>query len=324
MRKKTKTFDQLISSLRGLPLELSDKASMRARLLGYMRAHPLVLADKPAALPIPSPISREFRFRMFRRHYRYVSAALVLTLTLSGALSAAAESALPGQALYPIKTDINEEVVAIVSVKAQSKAKWEVKRVTRRMEEAKKLAVDGQLTEENKTTIETKLKEHTDKASEQIAELKEDNKIAAVAVSTEVEVALLSGEKELSAVAEATGEARVAAMAATASSSAATIAVNKAEIVKEAIVEAVAAATTTTPVILNDKTITATTTATTTDTKIKKGDKATTSTTSTEVIRNDRQNTAAADAISLEVQKQIETRVLESISNGSLKINLGF
>ncbi|HYC83342.1 MAG TPA: hypothetical protein VEB60_02255 [Candidatus Paceibacterota bacterium] len=327
MRKKTKTFDQLMSSLRGLPLNLSDKASMRARLLGYMRAHPLELREKqPAPSLVRSPLSREFRFRALEiLRYRYVPVALILAITLSGGLSAAAESALPGQTLYPIKTGINEEVVAIVSVKAESKAKWEGKRVTRRIEEAKKLAVDGQLTVEAKETIETKLKEHADKASEKIAEIKEEDKVVAVAVSTEVEAALRNGQKELTAVAEETGEATITAMAETASSSAATIAVNKAEIVKEVIVETIAAATTT-PVQVATSTdstmmIVATTTATSTiEADTPRKDK---TATSTEPIRNDRQG-VTEEAFSAEVQRQIEIKVLESISNGTLRIDLGF
>lgn len=71
-----------------------------------------------------------------------VCAVLFLSLLVSGT-SYAAEGSLPGDFLYPIKVNMNEEVRGLFVFSVNARAGWEVARVERRLEEAEHLAVRG-------------------------------------------------------------------------------------------------------------------------------------------------------------------------------------
>src|SRR3989344_3616455 len=56
-----------------------------------------------------------------------VIASLVIALMLGGGVSFAAEGSLPGDALYPVKVSVNEEVRGAITVGAEAKAEWEAR-----------------------------------------------------------------------------------------------------------------------------------------------------------------------------------------------------
>ena len=61
---------------------------------------------------------------------------LILALMFGGGgISYAAEGAVPGDALYPIKVSVNEEVRDLVAFSPEAKADWETRRLERRLAE---------------------------------------------------------------------------------------------------------------------------------------------------------------------------------------------
>lgn len=104
--------------------------------------------------------------------------AIVLT---SGGTSYAAENALPGDTLYSIKVNVNEEIENFVALTPTAKAKVSVKHTSKRLAEAEQLSKSGKLTAETQAVIETSIKKHTDSIKVSIVALaSEENATSSV------------------------------------------------------------------------------------------------------------------------------------------------
>jgi hypothetical protein len=140
-----------------------------------------------ATVPIPSPLSPELfttplvvRKEDVSRHIyrggartlkeRYVgkkktlAGALIVSMVLSGTTSLVfAHNALPGDTLYPVKIHVNENLESALTLGLKNKAEVEAKLAVRRLEEAKELALQNRLSEEEKQVIEDRFQTHSQK-----------------------------------------------------------------------------------------------------------------------------------------------------------------
>jgi len=80
--------------------------------------------------------------------------AAILLLT-GGGTSLAAESSVPGDILYPIKTEVNERVIEVFKRNEEKRADWSARQAERRLEEANHLLEDGRLTPANRPVVAT-------------------------------------------------------------------------------------------------------------------------------------------------------------------------
>lgn len=120
---------------------------------------------------------------------------LLIIALLLGGTSIAAERAVPGNALYGVKININERVAGAFAISTEADADWHARAAERRLEEAEKLAAKGELTAEAKTEIQTNFMMHADMVHEGIAKLRADGDTEAVAdVSTEFAATLREHE----------------------------------------------------------------------------------------------------------------------------------
>ena len=84
-------------------LGTKDKVLMRERLVTYMEHKPIRTHVRPA---VHSPLPL---FTFFRAHHYSGALAVALLATVSTfGVSSAADDALPGDLLYPVKVNINE------------------------------------------------------------------------------------------------------------------------------------------------------------------------------------------------------------------------
>ena len=122
---------------------------------------------------------------------RPMAITLIITILLGGSASFAAERALPGDALYPVKIEMNERVRAWAAVSNEAQAEWQTRVVERRLEEAETLAAENRLTIDARSRIEANFEEHADRVEERIAALEaSNNSTAAADVSSKFEVSL--------------------------------------------------------------------------------------------------------------------------------------
>lgn len=148
-------FKEIIKKAKGVLLTKAEKARGRERLLAMMRG--------------TEALAGSVIQRGWLSHFtKPVMAGFLIAALLGGGVSFASENSLPGDFLYPVKIKVNEEVRAVLSVNAETKADWEARRAERRFEEAVQLAAEGRLDDEAEASIEAAVEKHALKADENL------------------------------------------------------------------------------------------------------------------------------------------------------------
>jgi hypothetical protein len=106
---------------------------------------------------------------------RNMAIALIIALILGGGTSFAAESALPGDALYPIKISVNEEVRGWVAFTDQAEANLEANLAKKRLEEAESLSAEGRLDTKTQVELKAKFEDHAKRFEERASKLQDKN-----------------------------------------------------------------------------------------------------------------------------------------------------
>lgn len=218
-------------------MRTSEKNALRERLVSYMEYHPLpkeMIAPKKAPAHVEKVLQSEpFRVIRFNTIYTRSFAGVFAVLFIVG-VPFVAERSLPGDILYPVKVEFNEELRSSLALTPYAKVAWETQRLERRVAEARTLALAGKLSEEEQTKVALAVKEHSEAAQREIAELRESNSedaaIAEIAFTSALEVQseVLAGHIEkntlatidsegntspISGIAQAVAEAREVARA---------------------------------------------------------------------------------------------------------------
>ncbi|MEK7509681.1 MAG: DUF5667 domain-containing protein [Patescibacteria group bacterium] len=167
-----------------------EKIRMCNVLESYMRFNPL-------PEPVTSyTITRDWVIYL----HRPLAAALVLVLVSTTGISYAAESALPGDVLYAVKTKVNEPVKVALASSAEAKAEVQMTLAERRIEEATTLAAEGRLDEAVQESLAVAFVSHAEAVAEEIEKVEAEDveDIAApVALSTRFETRLAAREEIL-------------------------------------------------------------------------------------------------------------------------------
>lgn len=177
----------------GIEYRLSDDE--RAKMTHVVREY---MAHKPL-LQSPS-YSISMSYSWFTFAHRPLAAALVLVLVFGSGVSYAAESALPGDALYTVKTYINEPARVALATNAEAKANIQIELAERRIDEAATLASEGRLDADTQTELATAFESHASAASEHIEKTDETDSPAAAELASRFETRLAAHDEVLAEV----------------------------------------------------------------------------------------------------------------------------
>jgi len=182
MKRFGEQFKKQSDSIR---MRVSEKNELRARLVSYMEYHPLPaeMVEKKGVrkATVPTIVSESFFVIPFNKLYTR-SFAGVFAVCLIVGIPFIAEQALPGDTLYAVKVQFNEELRSSLAFSPYAKVEWETERLGRRITEARLLASEGRLTDEAQASFAEAVQTHTDAAQREIAELREtDSDSAAIA-----------------------------------------------------------------------------------------------------------------------------------------------
>ena len=186
MKRFSEQFQKKADAVR---LSHSEKADLRERVVSYMEYHPLPLALKEESVLRPSPVITPVRlmhvdgWRIFQ-----ALAAGIGVLVLS--ISYLAEQSVPGDSLYAVKVQINEEVRSTLTRSPYEKVVWETERLNRRIAEARLLASEGRLTEAVEAEVAEAVREHSDNARREIEVLKQTDREEAALASIQLETTI--------------------------------------------------------------------------------------------------------------------------------------
>lgn len=101
-----------------------ERAIGRSRLLHFVRTHPL------------GELSPSLPGGFLRRFWSASVASAAAVALVGGGMVYAAEGALPGDLLYPVKTRVTEPFVSVLSLTDEKRAEWNVRTIERRLDEA--------------------------------------------------------------------------------------------------------------------------------------------------------------------------------------------
>lgn len=177
-----KTINHLLKSLKHLrkPITLSEaeKRHMHAHILSYMNSHPI--QEKAKVSPYFSYHSIIFRF----------ASVAVVVLLVGGSTLFAAEGALPGDTLYPVKVGVNEEVKGFFVVGDENVIAWHEERVSTRLKEAETLAQAGKLSDAAQAQVEAYFDSNIQEFNAKLETIKKTDLDTATVAATRFETVL--------------------------------------------------------------------------------------------------------------------------------------
>jgi len=189
-----KLYEQFKKATKSISLTREEKVAMREKLVLYMEYKPI--RDAFSA-PERSFIER-FSMPFFRAHHfsgAFLIAAVVASSTFG--VSFAAEDSLPGDLLYNIKVNINEEIKTAFLSSEESRITWERERAERRLVEASQLEAEGRLDDEKQQKVSELFAEHTSAMVEQVRAVEESDPVFAAEMSSMLEDSLDAHEAVL-------------------------------------------------------------------------------------------------------------------------------
>ncbi|MEK7641322.1 MAG: DUF5667 domain-containing protein [Patescibacteria group bacterium] len=189
-------FNEIIKKAKAVRMKPEEKSEIRARLYAVARGGEVQ--------------SEKFKVKSWGFSFLKpmpIFASLMIALLAGGGVSFASENSLPGDLLYPIKVNVNEEVRARLAVSTEAKASWDTELADRRLIEVEQLSDRGKLTEERQSAIVQKFEEHADHAQERLVKLslKSDTK-AAAKISAKIESVIKKHGKILAKIGNAKSE----------------------------------------------------------------------------------------------------------------------
>src|SRR3989338_2322917 len=134
-------------------LTTAEKSAMRARIFPTLQPGP-----RPQSVGVGSPyVFMSYNLRMS------LAGLLLFVLAGTGTVSAA-QGALPGDLLYPVKVSVNEKVEVALAPTPAAKAEVQVRLAERRVDEARELSVRGRLDEKTAKILMDDFDEHSSQA----------------------------------------------------------------------------------------------------------------------------------------------------------------
>ena len=168
--------EQFHTKSKSVTLSATEKQELRERLVSYMEYHPLpaeLKSAKQSAVAAKSPILNEaFKTVSFPFALLFKSSAVAAAFVLL-VVPFLAEQSVPGDTLYAVKVQFNEEVRSTLTFDSYEKIEWETQRVNRRIAEARLLESEGRLTEAVEAEVAQAVRTHTQNAQKEIQIIRE-------------------------------------------------------------------------------------------------------------------------------------------------------
>jgi hypothetical protein len=150
-------FKNLKNEAHTIKLSQNEKQAMRAAVYAAIEE-------------IPTPVHEVYTVRAVRSTYMWFSPrfalpfAVLLVMGLGTGTAFAAQGALPGDILYPVKIHVNEAVEVALATTPAQKAQTEESIADLRVVEAQTLAAQGRLDATTTQELEDNFNEHASRA----------------------------------------------------------------------------------------------------------------------------------------------------------------
>jgi hypothetical protein len=200
------TLTHILREATRIALPAADKARLREALSQY--------ADTPMPARSRSGRIRSPYSTYVLRPFPLAACLLLFIALLGGGTAYAAQSALPGDALYPIKVGITEPVAEALAFSTLAKANVEADIATTRLSEMQRLAAKGTLSTTTAAMLSVSFVGHTEAANAKLAALVERDPAAAAEASASLDARIHADKDILSLLDAGDREAKPAVHAA--------------------------------------------------------------------------------------------------------------
>ncbi|MBI2610100.1 hypothetical protein HYW53_02900 [Candidatus Giovannonibacteria bacterium] len=195
-----KDLEQIFEEAKKIKLPGHEKARVRELMLFYVKRSG---AETEVDLPIQA-VEYGFWQTFFSKGskaYVWSPVFAILVLFFGVGISVAAQKAVPGDVLYPVKI-ASEDARSFFVFSAEAGADLEAELAIRRLDEAEKLAKKGRITEKVIQELQVKFLDHALKSKNKIAELRDKNKLSVAAdLNARFESGLVAHKEALAKVA---------------------------------------------------------------------------------------------------------------------------
>lgn len=158
--KTEEKFEKLIKEAKdNISLTGDEKKAGLAKLLLFIKEHPVRDIQQVRHNYITSTFTSFFALRTQRLKYASITSVILLVLGVAG-VSVAANNSLPGDVLYPVKTQVNEKVLGFMQFSPKTKAKYDIELAQLRLEEGEKIAENQALDEKTALKIRNLFDQH--------------------------------------------------------------------------------------------------------------------------------------------------------------------
>lgn len=186
----TNKSEDILRDAKNLALTEKERETMRAHLVAKMEGTPVI--SPISTFSVQASLERLVHVRALhtgrQAWRRFAPIALGLFLTVGIGTSYAAEGALPGDVLYPVKIYINESVKTSLARTPKESAKVEADLAIKRLEEAEVLEKSGRLDEKKHKEIKKNFNAKVKALDRGLQELQRDGDFAStVEVNMEFE-----------------------------------------------------------------------------------------------------------------------------------------
>ncbi len=111
----------------------------------------------------------------------FIAIGIAALLAIGGGASVAANSSVPGDALYGLKIGVNEKIEAALSFSEESRAEEHLEAIAERHAESKKLETEGKLSAEAKASLNANIDAHARAFATALANVKASGNAEATA-----------------------------------------------------------------------------------------------------------------------------------------------
>jgi len=161
MNNNHKEFNKkIIDDARSVRLTAGEKAEGRNDLVKFMNTHPVSDAK---AVKSPYFLTSSLWIRS--------GAVAVLLIVIMGGTAFAAQKALPGDVLYPVKIHFNEGLASLFTFGASNNAKLNQDEIAERLQETEVLSAEGRLSPQAKAELTASLLTNTQDFDQHVAEI---------------------------------------------------------------------------------------------------------------------------------------------------------
>lgn len=187
--------NDIFKNIKNVSLSKKEKENIRTVLRAFIATHPVGVREGFFA----RLTSQKDQRSIFQQIYKTMPIVLLIALLLGGGAAAYADTSLPGDVLYPVKVNVNEEVRGWLAVSDDSEARLQVRLAERRLEEAEKLASEDRLNDDARAKIEANFEDHATRVNARIEAMEDDSRGStnAVEVSSQFEASLKAHEEIL-------------------------------------------------------------------------------------------------------------------------------